>query len=167
MAKHLFSAREVQVAGVGDHSDGDGLILHVTAKGTSWVLRYTSPKGRRRRLGLGAVDRSSIEAAGASLKRARKKAAEARDLLDGKIDPIDAKREQRATSKAAASARRAEAGGVKVTLARVARTYHEVVIETSRTTKHAAQWIATLEQHLFPKLGNKPIAEITARNEVS
>jgi len=167
MARHFLSPREIQVAREGDHSDGDGLILRVTAKGASWVLRYTSPTGRRRRLGLGAADRSSIEAAGASAKRARKKADEAREQLDEKIDPIDAKRQQRAAGKAAAAAERADAESAKMTLARVARGYHEEVIEPSRTTKHAAQWIATLEQHLFPKLGNKPIAEVTAPDLLS
>ncbi len=35
-----------------------------------------------------------------------------------------------------------------LTLCRCARDYHERVIEPTRTTKHAAQWIASLETQL-------------------
>ena len=48
------------------------------------------------------------------------------------------------------------------TLARCARDYHERVIEPSRTEKHAAQWISSLENHIPPALWNKPIEEIGA-----
>lgn len=108
----IFSARAVQTAALGDHGDGDGLFLRVQT-GTdkllrsSWVLRYTAPGGKRRReLGLGTADRISQEAAGASLKRARKKADEARTLLDQHVDPIDAKRARRAAEREKAAAER-------------------------------------------------------------
>jgi hypothetical protein len=78
VAKHLLSARQVQTASVGELRDGAGLILRVKAKSASWIFRFTAPSGRRRELGLGSADRASLEAAGASLKRARKKANEAR-----------------------------------------------------------------------------------------
>jgi Arm DNA-binding domain len=63
-------------------TDGDGLILRVKPNGASWTLRYTSPSGRRREFGLGRVVRDSLEAAGASLKRARQRAEKARALLE-------------------------------------------------------------------------------------
>jgi Arm DNA-binding domain len=78
MARHLLSARQVQVAREGDTFDGDGLILRVRDGRAAWVLRYTAPTGKRRELGLGGADRASIEEAGASLTRARKAADEAR-----------------------------------------------------------------------------------------
>jgi len=77
VAKHLLSARQVQTAPVGDLYDGAGLILRVKAKSASWIFRFTAPSGRRRELGLGSADRASLEAAGTSLKRARKNADEA------------------------------------------------------------------------------------------
>ena len=96
MPKHMLSARQVQVAREGDTHDGEGLILRVQGKGASWVLRYRVASGKRRELGLGAVDRSNIEAAGASLTGARGLADQARDRLKRGIDPIDARRaEQR------------------------------------------------------------------------
>jgi len=44
---HLLTARAVQTAGEGDHSDGGGLMLRVRGDSASWVLRYTAPTGRR------------------------------------------------------------------------------------------------------------------------
>lgn len=58
MLKHLLSARQVQTTKV-DLADGNRLILRVAGKNACWVLRYTSPNGRRREFGLGAADRSS------------------------------------------------------------------------------------------------------------
>src|SRR5438132_3106081 len=86
--KHMLSARQVQVAREGDSHDGEGLILRVQKKAVSWVLRYRVASGKRRELGLGAVDRSNIEAAGASLTGARELADQARDqLVPGVRDP--------------------------------------------------------------------------------
>ena len=70
MPKHMLSARQIQVAREGDTYDGEGLILRVQGRTASWVLRYRVTSGKRRDLGLGAADRSSIEAAGASLSPA-------------------------------------------------------------------------------------------------
>src|SRR5258708_32142517 len=93
MARHLLSARQVQVARKGDNIDGDGLILRVKETSASWVFRYTAPNSRKRReLGLGAADRTSIEAAGASLKHARQRAEEARGQVERSVDPIDDRR---------------------------------------------------------------------------
>jgi hypothetical protein len=64
--KHMLSARQVQVAREGDSHDGEGLLLRVQGRTASWVLRCRVTSGKRRDLGLGAADRSSIEAAGAS-----------------------------------------------------------------------------------------------------
>jgi Arm DNA-binding domain len=60
--KHMLSARQVQFARERDTHDGKGLILRVQDKGAWWVLRYRVASGKRRELGLGAADRSSIEA---------------------------------------------------------------------------------------------------------
>jgi len=109
MARHLLSARQVQVAREGDTFDGDGLILRVRDGSAAWVLRYTAPTGKRRELGLSGADRASIEAAGASLTRARKAADEARDQLGRGIDPIDARRSEREAQLEAASQSKAEA----------------------------------------------------------
>jgi len=42
------------------------------------------------------------------------------------------------------------------------RAYHERVIEGSRSDKHAAQWIASLEANVPAALWHKPMANVTA-----
>ena len=55
----ILTTREVQSAREGDHSDGGGLILRVRGTSASWVLRYASPTGRRREMGLVVVHRGT------------------------------------------------------------------------------------------------------------
>jgi hypothetical protein len=163
-AKRLLFARQVQTAGFGELRDGAGLLLRVKAKSASWVFRFTAPSGRRRELGLGSTDRTSLEAAGASLKRARKNADEARDLLDRKppVDPIDARADAREAARKAETERKVTAKRERTTLCRVARAYHESTIEPSRTLIHSKEWIGSLEPHVPKKLWNAPIDGITA-----
>jgi hypothetical protein len=55
MARHLLTARQVQAAGEGDHSDADGLYLRVKVDGkstgttASWVFAagYADRRGHR------------------------------------------------------------------------------------------------------------------------
>lgn len=162
MAMHLLTAREVMVARIGDHADGGGCFLRVKEGSASFVMRFTSPSGRRREFGLGACNRSSLAAAGKSLTDARDAAEEARRLLRAGRDPIDERRGLRDAARVKSEAAHAQAKSARATLARVGRDYHETVIEPTRTTKHSAQWIQTLETHVFPKLGERSIAEITA-----
>jgi len=162
MARHLLSARQVQVAREGDTFDGDGLILRVRDGTAAWVLRYTAPTGKRRELGLGGADRASIDAAGASLTRARKAADEARDELGRGIDPIDARRSERESQLKAASQAKAEANAAATTLRGYARIYYERHVEPLRTFKHARQWINSIEQHVPAALLDTSIDRVTA-----
>ena len=159
---HLLDTLDVVNAGDGDATDGGGLLLRVRGESASWVLRYTAANGKRREMGLGVAHRGSQKQAGASIVEARELAEDARRLLRKKVDPIDDRQRQRDEARAideqARTARRRE----QRTLARVARDYHERVIEPSRTTKHAAQWIKTLETHVPAELWSKPVAEVTA-----
>jgi integrase len=162
VAKHLLSARAVQLAGPGDHSDGEGLLLHIDERRSHWVLRYTSPGGRRRELGLGRADRTSLAASGRSLTDAREAADAARRLLRAGRDPIDEKHAARAAARKGEAERKAEIRRERTTLARVARGYHERVIEPRRTTTHAREWIGSLERHVPKGLWHKPIDRIEA-----
>jgi integrase len=157
---HLLTVREVQAAGDGDHSDGGGLLLRVRGASSSWVLRFTSPAGRRREMGLGHAHRASAAQAGAALTTARELAAKARETLRQGQDPIDQRDQAKEAAQGAEHARKATAARVRWTLARAARDYHERAVEPIRTAKHAAQWIASLENHLPAALWNKPIADI-------
>jgi hypothetical protein len=146
--KHMLSARQVQVAREGDIHDGEGLILRVQKTAASWVLRYRVASGKRRELGLGAVDRSSIQAAGASLTGARELADEARNQLKRGIDPIDARRAVRKAEWDAALKERGEAIAAATTLRNYAKAYYERQVEPLRTFKHGRQWINSIEQHV-------------------
>lgn len=161
-ALHLLSSRQVQTAPDGDHTDGGGLLLRVRGETASWVYRFTSATGRRREMGLGVARRGSAAQAGESVTLARRLASEARELLARGLDPIDERDKLRDAAKAVEATKKAEKARERWTLARVARDYHERVIEPSRTTKHAAQWIASLEHHVPPSLWHKAIAEIDA-----
>lgn len=160
MALHLLSARQVQTATAGDHPDGGGLFLRSTAKGSSWVLRYTAPDGRRREMGLGTAERSTLASSGAAIAQARKDAERQRAFLADGIDPISKRAGDRDSAKAATAAAKAAVKGERTTLARAARNYHEQVIEPRRTAKHSAQWIASLELNVPPALWHAPIDRI-------
>lgn len=153
----LMAVRQVMAAKEGDHSDGGGLLLRVRGDSASWVMRFTSPTGRRREMGLGPARRANPEQAGAGLTGARKLAHEAREQLRQGIDPIDARDGAKASAKEAEAKRRESRQREHWTLARAARDYHERVIEPSRTEKHAAQWIASLENHMPRELWLAPI----------
>jgi hypothetical protein len=110
--------------------------------------RYTAANGKRCELGLGAADRSSIEAAGASLKEARKRADEARVQLEAGTDPIDLRRGSRHAERKAQAEKKAEAKGVAITLRRYVRSYCEKHVTPVRTFKHGQQWLNSIEQHV-------------------
>ena len=159
---NTLRAGKVRTAGEGDHNDGGGLLLRVRGGSATWVFRYTGPSGKRREMGLRIAYRNNETIAGKSLTGAREQAHNARSQLQKGIDPIDARAAQRKATKAAAEAGKAAVQRERLTLARASRAYHERVIEPSRTTKHAAQWISTLERNIPPALWHKPIADIEA-----
>jgi integrase len=170
---HLLTAKQVQHAGDGDHSDGGGLLLRVRSERLSkagkrlppadaWVFRYTAPNGARREMGLGVNRRGSPAQAGDCLRAVREAAHKARELLRQGIDPIRAKEQAREAARGAQDAKNAEKARERWTLARCSRDYHERAIEPRLTSKHAAQWISSLENHVPTALWNKPIADVTA-----
>jgi hypothetical protein len=160
--KHMLSARQVQVAREGDTHDGEGLILRVQKKTASWVLRYRVTSGKRRELGLGAVDRSNIEAAGASLTGARGLADEARDRLKRGIDPIDARRAERKAEWDAAMKKRCQAVAAGTTLRSYAKTYHEKHVEPLRTLEHGQQWINSRSPSTRRRAARRPAGRCRA-----
>ncbi len=161
-AHHVLSAREVMAAAEGYLADGGGLLLSVRGEARSWVYRYTSPTGRRREMGLGPALASTPKLAGESLRTARDLAQAARDLVRRGIDPIDDREARRDATRTAEAERKATEARQRMTLARAARGYHERVIEPTRTDKHGAQWISSLENHIPASLWNSPIDSITA-----
>lgn len=159
---HKLTPRQVLTAAVGELNDGGGLLLQVRERAASWVLRFTAPSGKRREMGLGPALRGSLAQAGETLVAAREMAHRAREQLRQGVDPIEARDGARRAAQDAEEGRKAEEVRERWTLARAARDYHERVIEPSRTPKHSAQWIASLENHVPPALWHAPIDTIDA-----
>jgi integrase len=136
--------------------DGDGLYLQVATGDTkSWLFRYTL-HGRSREMGLGwaALTDKDEKAGGVSLARARDLARDARSVLAQDRDPIDERQEKREAAK------RETAAATACTFEAAARALVENKRAGWRSPKHAAQWISTLEQHVFPTIGKRPVANI-------
>ena len=128
-----------------------GLRLHPTktkARG-AWKLRFQSPEtGNRRDMGLGIYPDVSI-------LHARRLANDARALIASGVDPINARAtEQKATSPSTEV----------MTFEVAAETVYESAKAGWQNSKHQAQWISTLRTYVFPKIGHKPLPEITVND---
>lgn len=125
--------------------DGGGLYLEVSpAGGKLWRLKYRYG-GKERRLALGIYPDTG-------LKDAREKRDAARKLLAAGVDPG----EQRKAEKAAGEERAANSLEV------VAREWHAKQSATW-VELHASRIMLRLENDIFPWLGSRPIADITAK----
>jgi hypothetical protein len=144
IAKQLSQRRIETLKRLGRHPDGGNLYLKIGKGGRrNWVFLYQR-YGRRREMGLGPAGENGV-----GLGEARAYAEDARRLLrDGK-DPIEA----RATKRAA----EATEGKYFKSVAELYLAAHE---DTWKNPKHRAQWKATLETYVYPKLGLRPLSEI-------
>jgi hypothetical protein len=124
--------------------DEKGLYIEVTTKGSKrWRFKYRFNE-KEKRISLGIYPE-------VSLKKARLRRDEARELLADLIDPSAHKKAETA-KKAAQNVNTFEV---------VAREWH------SKQTKkwsagHSQKTLVWLEKNIFPWLGNHPIAEIEA-----
>ncbi len=149
-----LTAKQVQHAKQGRHSDGRGLYMLVQPSGSkSWVLRVQH-RGKRRDFGLGSV---ALKSSGAdvplhkrkmlTLEEAREKARIGRDLAKAGINPSLEWRQEDA---------------IIPTFEAAAREYHKQVSLAWRNGKHGAQWLNTLYTYAFPTIGNLTVDEIDA-----
>jgi integrase len=140
------------------YGDGQGLYLQVTPTGSrSWILRYerndTRPdrlgKRRERWLGLGPVNDFTLD-------EARERARAARQLLRDGIDPLEARRGERAklTTEAALAAARDK------TFEQCAQLYFDAHSPSWKNKKHIAQFRSTLSSYAYPKIGKLAVAEV-------
>ena len=136
----------------GDKPIGDGAVPGLRlqagpAKGQGkWILRFISPAtGRRRDMGLGAYPE-------VGLAEARARGLTARQAIASGKDPIDERGAARTARKAAANA---------VTFEQAARKVHEEQKPGWANKKHAAQWLTTLTDYVFPHIGNHKVAGLT------
>ena len=136
-----LTAREIgSLSQPGRYTDGDGLVLFIDSSGRKyWQFRFTLD-GKRKDLSLGPERHLS-------LRDARESAAVARAQVRAGIDPIAAKRRQ---------------AGAEMTFAQAADAVHKLHKAKWSNGKHQDQWLASLENHVFPSIGSKPIAHVTA-----
>jgi integrase len=125
----------------GTYQDGDGLFLKVDRRGgASWNLRLQRD-GKRRDIGVGSAKL-------VTLADARDKASDLRKAI--KVEKRDVLAERR--NEAAA----------KVTFREAAKTYHAENEAGWKSQVYARQWLASLENYAFPKLGDYSTGGIAA-----
>jgi Arm DNA-binding domain len=131
------------------HADGAGLYLQVTGDGgvnvsKSWIYRFKL-RGRAREMGLGSLSTFG-------LAEARTKAAECRKLTYEGIDPIEARRAERA--KVALDTAKS------LTFKECTEQYIAAHRAGWRNAKHAAQWSTTVKTYAEPVIGALPVQDI-------
>lgn len=141
MKKLTALAIKAALANPGTYQDGDGLFLKVDKRGGAYWLLRLQRDGKRQDIGLGSAKLLP-------LVEARQKASELRKAV--KIDRRDVLAERK--SEAAA----------KVTFREAARQYHKENAAGWKSAIYARQWLASLESHAFPKLGDVPTGGIMA-----
>ena len=124
-------------------SDGGGLCLEISpAGGKLWRWRYYY-QGKELMLALGKYP-------ALSLAEARKKRDEARELLNTGKHPTREKKIQKL--------RKAHEGDNS--FEKIARRWLEMK-QDGLNEKYAKQCLVRMEQHVFPRIGNLPITDIT------
>ena len=104
----------------------------------SWVLRVQRD-GRRRDFGLGSL-------ADVSLAEARALAADLRKQVKSGLDPVVEKRKRQ-----------------EVPTFRAATEACHRSLQRGWTVKHARQWLESMEDHVFPRIGKHQIDQIDAQ----
>lgn len=133
----------VENLGAGRHGDGAGLYLVVDPSGAGrWIVRVTV-KGQKNRLG--APLRTDFGLGGAdvvSVNQARERALEYRRMAKSGLNPrFNAQREI-------------------PTFEELARQVHIDRLPTWKHPKHGQQWVNTLRDYAFPKIGRMPVDSI-------
>ena len=131
----------------GRYGDGGGLWLQVRdADRRSWLFRYARG-GKARQMGLGP-------AADVTLADARLAAAECRKHLLAGHDPIDRRSATRTPPKT-------------ITFRAVAEMYVAAHETSWRSPQHRWQWSQTLEKHVYPSIGDRPVEAIATGDVMS
>jgi len=146
MANLTATAVRAALANPGIYSDGNGLFLKVrggksgTAGSAQWFVRI-QVDGKRRDYGLGGGKLLS-------LADARDAARELRKAI--KVERRDVLTERR------------DAAAAQVTFTEAAKIYHRENEAGWKSEVYARQWLASLENYAFAKLGERPTGSITA-----
>lgn len=143
MATNKLTSARVRTAPVGKHFDGDGLYLEVLPNDSRlWRLKYRFG-GKEKRLALGALHEVGIA-------EARRRRDEARAHLRDGRDPSEVRRAVRVAA-----------------VVRAANSFEAVAREWIATRgvcwseRHRENLLAQLERDAFPKLGGRPVSELS------
>jgi integrase len=133
--KKLSAVKINRLAVPGRYADGNGLYLIVDPSGAKrWMLR-TVVQGRRCDIGLGGVSLVSLAEARTQAQAMRKRAREgANPILE-----------------------RDRAKQIIPTFEEAAKRVHEERAGSWRNEKHRSQWINTLRDYAFPRIGAKRV----------
>ena len=143
MAGRLTAATVRGLTQPGRYPDGDTLYLVVAPRGTkAWVQRLVI-HGKRHDIGLGSASL-------VTLKEARERAFSNRKLARDGGDPLARKRRAKTPTFAAAAVKTFEANRARW-----------------RSDKSAANWLRSLEKHVYPALGGVPVNEITRQDVIA
>jgi integrase len=145
-ARHKLSAAFVKTASAGKHGDGAGLwLVKRPDGGAQWMLRV-AVHGRRREMGLGGLDKTS-------LKQARDLADHWRGVAATGLDPIKER------ARLAREQVRADN-----TLRKIAEEAFEARKAELKGDGKAGRWFSPLELHVLPRLGRIPVEKIDQRD---
>ena len=143
-----LTAIAIQKAKIGDKTvrlfDGGGLYLELTPTGGKWWRLKYRFDGKEKRLSLGVYPE-------VSLRLARTRRDDTRKLLAEGIDPSENRKAQK-TARADRAANSVET---------VAREWY-AKYSTTWVKNHGNRILRRLERDIFPWIGGRPIAEVTA-----
>ena len=125
------------------HSDGGGLYLHIKEAGRYWRLAYRM-HGKQKTLALGVYPEIG-------LKDARENADKARKLLAQGQDPGEAKRADKIRRRISA----------ETSFEAVAREWSKKHL-ANKAEIHRKKVVRRLERDVFPYIGTRPVADVTA-----
>ncbi len=140
----------------GRHLDGGpggvrGLYLEIESKTNAHYLLRFQLNHRTRWMGLGSARTFA-------LPEARTRAKVERQKLADKIDPLAIRRAERAKAAAAPEI---------LIFAKAAQAYFDQHEAKWSNRKHAAQFLSTLKQYAFPRLGALDVAEVNTPHVLS
>jgi len=151
-ARSAIEIRRLTTPGIYAAGDVAGLHLRVKHRDSrAWILRVVIG-AKRRDIGLGAYPSVTLDEAREKARAAR------RQIAEGK-DPVQERRQARATLIAAHGKTRTFNEAAKAVLTWKTREF--------RNAKHAKQWEATLETYAAPLLGSLPVASIETGHVVN
>lgn len=134
--------------------DGEGLYLRVSPKGSkSWLFVYVFEK-KQKWMSLGPCPAVSVV-------DARQKAVDARKLLGANVSPLDKRKKDEIEARA-----ERQRGIIPATIASLYDSWER--IDLSRLRKDQGASIRKLfEKHVFPQIGDIPLAEIRRSHVVA